>query len=212
MISWLISFFTADRPSGSAYLYLLAAVLLTGSGWYGRGVVADRDAASAALSAQQVLDAQSAQSEALLATAKRDYDNLAQSLRAARDKAQADGDAATARLAVVERQAQETTTKLQKDISDAKARAIAAGRQSCSLSNDWVRLYDAPLRALSAALSTAGRAADSPAGAAAARQLASGRDEWDVVQLNAENARRWQSCRSQLNALIDLAQPAGTGQ
>jgi len=217
VIACLASFFTsATSSSTSPYLYLIAALALfsagSGVGYGVRDVLADRDAALAVIAQTDAVAETQSKADAKFDGLQKQHNDLVAELDRVRDQAQVAADLAAGQLALQERQAHEKTSQLQKDITNAKALATAAGRRSCSLTNDWVRLYDAPLRALSAAVSATGGAADSSAGAAAARQLASGRDEWDVVELNAENARRWQSCRSQLNALIDLAHPAGTGQ
>ena len=78
-----------------------------------------------------------------------------------------------------------------------------ASNPACRLPDDWVRLYDASLRAGGDTPATAGKPADQATGTAPA-DAGAAISEWDVAWIHAENSARWAACRQQLNALIDF--------
>lgn len=196
----------ALRGGFPLFLALLLGLGLYGTGWLTRGVYARAELAeerfNAGERARAMAEAHSRQIEALQTA----LSNLRAAVELAEERARNAGEMATARLADAERRAAERNRQLLKELSDAKTRAAAAGRPSCDLSAEWVRLYDAPLRSGGTADDAAGGAAAAPAGAGDADWRSSGLDEWDVAGVHTENARRWQSCRAQLNELIDWSE------
>jgi hypothetical protein len=195
-----------------ALAYLLMLLIGLGAGWELRNLEATRDQAQMTVDQGNRINELKTAADDKLKAANDALRDLKIAMQAAVDKALADGDQATADLALELQLAHEKTRKLNKELRDAKARADAAGRPVCNLSNEWVRLYNTPLQAGGGDRyqAQAGGSPGATGGAAnpAFAQQNSGLNEWDVSDLHAENARRWNACRSQLNTLIDLEQGA----
>lgn len=93
------------------------------------------------------------------------------------------------------READNHALRLTQEIRNAKDRlAVCAGSGNARLSGEFVRLYDL-------ALQTPGAYRPEPAGEA--RGAA---DPGDVLELEAENGRRWKKCRDRYTALIEAVQ------
>jgi hypothetical protein len=204
---------SALRAIGLAFLPALAYLLMIlagfGAGWELCHLQAKRDQAQLVVDRDARADALKKAADDKLQASQDELAAVKTAMRAEVDKAWADGDKAAADLALELQLVNEKTRQLNKELRDAKARADAAGRPVCGLSNEWVRLYNDPLQAGGGDRdqAQAGGAALATRGAAAAfAQQDSGLNEWDVSDLHAENARRWNACRSQLNSLIDLEQ------
>lgn len=90
------------------------------------------------------------------------------------------------------READERALKLTQEVRNAKGKlAECRGDGSARLTGEFVRLYDLTLQA---------ERKDRPEPAGAAGGAA---DPGDVLELEAENGRRWKKCRDRYNALID---------
>jgi hypothetical protein len=205
LLAALGAFFRAFIP---ALPYLLLAVIGFGSGYELRNLSAMTERMKMQLDQNDAIQKLNKTFDDKLLASKQELTDLRAAMQAEVAKAQAQGDVAAADLALELQQANDQSRKLQKDLSNAKARALAAGRPVCHLSNEWVRLYNAPLQARGSGLSAAGGTTD-PAGRTLVldfSQRDSGINEWDVSELHAENARRWSACRTQLNTLIDTVE------
>lgn len=169
---------------GRVVIVALACAMLLSVGWAVRGWKADASEAKLVLSFQE-------------------------EKRIAKEAADRELESASARIAsiasellAVSSKRQEKVRVIQKEIVHEQINSIATG-DYCLLSDRWVRLYDS-------ALLPASDQAEDRSGPVAAAERADSTErpesdytEWDVAGVHAENASRWEECRSQLNALID---------
>lgn len=120
----------------------------------------------------------------------------------------------TVKYEATKRDLTNVSQKLKTEVLYAHNQAIQSNVPVCTLSPEWVRIYDEPLRPSGDSGAPTGESASAPTGAAnpaVGDRPALAVSEWDVLWVHTENATRWAACRAQLNALIDFSVNDGSG-